>query len=71
MEIETVHKIGSHTFFVARVIGDYNLPGSIGLCIVHGFYQAWRFKGRRAELEASLAEDVLNKRGVPYGSLPL
>jgi hypothetical protein len=71
MEIETVHKLGSHTFFVARVIRDDNLSGNVGLCIVHGFYQAWRFKGRRAELEASLAEDVLNKRGVPYGSLPL
>lgn len=71
MEIETVHKIGSHTFFVARVIHDESFAGSVGLCIVHGFYQAWRLKGRRAELEASLAEDLLNKRGLPHDPLPL
>jgi flavin reductase (DIM6/NTAB) family NADH-FMN oxidoreductase RutF len=71
LEIETVRKIGSHTFFVARVIRDESFAGSVGLCIVHGFYQAWRLKGRRAELEASLAEDLLNKRGMPHDPLPL
>jgi hypothetical protein len=71
MEIETVRKLGSHTFFVARVIHDEGFAGSVGLCIVHGFYQAWRLKGSRAELEASLAEDSLNKRGIPHDPLPL
>jgi flavin reductase (DIM6/NTAB) family NADH-FMN oxidoreductase RutF len=71
MEIETARNIGSHTFFVARVIHDESFAGSVGLCIVHGFYQAWRLKGRRAELEASLAEDLLNKRGMPHDPLPL
>jgi hypothetical protein len=71
MEIETVRKIGSHTFFVARITSDESFAESVGLCIVHGFYQAWRLKGRRAELEASLAEDLLNKRGIPHGALPL
>ncbi len=71
MEIETVRKIGSHTFFVARVIRDESFADSVGLCIVHGFYQAWRLKGRRTELEASLAEDLLNKRGVPHDPLSL
>jgi len=71
MKIETVRKIGSHTFFVARVIHDEGFADSVGLCIVHGFYQAWRLKGRRAELEASLAQDLLNKRGMPHDPLPL
>jgi len=71
VEIETVRKIGSHTFFVARIIHDESFAGSVGLCIIHGFYQAWRLKGRRAELEASLAEDLLNKRGIPHDPLPL
>jgi flavin reductase (DIM6/NTAB) family NADH-FMN oxidoreductase RutF len=71
MEIETVCKLGSHTLFVARVIHDEGFAGSVGLCIVHGFYQAWRLKGSRAELEASLAEDLLNKTGIPHDPLPL
>jgi hypothetical protein len=71
MEIETVRRLGSHIFFVARVIHDEGFAGSVGLCIVHGFYQAWRLKGSRAELEASLAEDLLNKRGIPHDPLPL
>jgi hypothetical protein len=71
MEIETVRNIGSHTFFVARVAHDESLADSVGLCIIHGFYQAWRLRGRRAELEASLAEDLLNKRGIPHNPLPL
>lgn len=71
MEIETVRKLGSHTFFVARIVHDESFEGSVGLCIVHGFYQAWRLKGRRAELEASLEKDMLNKRGIPHDPLPL
>jgi len=70
MEIETVSKLGSHTFFVARIIHDEGFAGSVGLCIVHGFYQAWRLRGSRAELEAALAEDLLNKRGI-HDPLPL
>jgi hypothetical protein len=71
MEIETVCKLGSHTFFVARVIHDEGFAGNVGLCIVHGFYQAWRLKGNRAQLEASLAEDFVNKRGIPHDPLSL
>ena len=71
LEIETVRKLGSHTFFVARVIQDESFEGSVGLCIVHGFYQAWRLKGSSTALDASLAEDLLNKRGIPHDPLPL
>ncbi len=65
MEIEAVRKLGSHIFFVARIVRDERFADSAGLCIVHGFYQAWRLKGRRVELEASLVADALNKKGMP------
>jgi flavin reductase (DIM6/NTAB) family NADH-FMN oxidoreductase RutF len=63
MEIEKVHSIGSHTFFVARIICDETFSKVPGLSVIHGFYQAWRLKGCDAELQASLAEDSFNKRG--------
>jgi hypothetical protein len=65
VEIETVRRLGSHIFFVARIVRDESFADSTGLCIVHGFYQAWRLKGHRAELEESVAEDSLNKQGMP------
>jgi flavin reductase (DIM6/NTAB) family NADH-FMN oxidoreductase RutF len=71
LEVEAVRKIGSHTFFVARIIRDESFADGVGLCIVHGFYQAWRLRGRRAELEASIAQDLSNKRGIPHDPLPL
>ena len=71
MQIETIRNLGSHTFFVARIVHDERSADSVGLCIVHGFYQAWRLKGHREELKASLANDLFNKRGTPHSSLPL
>ena len=71
MEIEKIHNLGSHTFFIARIIHDERFAESVGLCIVHGFYQSWRLKGHREELAASLADDLYNKRGTPHSSLPL
>lgn len=62
MEIEKVHRVGSHTFFVARIVRDESFTQTAGLCVIHGFYQAWRLRGRKAELRASLAEDLFNKR---------
>jgi hypothetical protein len=71
MEIDTVHRLGSHIFFVARIVSDEIFPEPEGLCIVHGFYQGWRLRGRRAELEASLVANQRNKRGVQHDTLPL
>lgn len=61
MEIEKVHRIGSHTFFVARIIRDERLTVGAELCVIHGFYQSWRLRGRSTELETSLVEDSSNK----------
>ncbi len=64
MEVEAIRRIGSHTFFMARVIGDETYARDEELHAIHGFYQACRLRRRSAELEVSLAEDALNKRGL-------
>jgi flavin reductase (DIM6/NTAB) family NADH-FMN oxidoreductase RutF len=71
LQIEAIRNLGSHTFFVARIVHEERTADTVGLCIVHGFYQAWRLKGHREELKTSLADDLFNKRGTPHSSLPL
>ncbi|HWE51860.1 MAG TPA: hypothetical protein VG273_18845 [Bryobacteraceae bacterium] len=44
LEVETANKIGNQWFFVARVVHDENVADGPGLCMIHGFYQAWRLK---------------------------
>jgi flavin reductase (DIM6/NTAB) family NADH-FMN oxidoreductase RutF len=63
MDIKSVRRLGSHTFFIARIICDETFSEELGLYVVHGFYQAWRLNGRPAELQASLAEDSFHKKG--------
>lgn len=63
MEIRKVHSIGSHTFFVAQIIRDETFSKGLELCVVHGFYQAWRMKGRSAERQTALETDSFGKRG--------
>jgi flavin reductase (DIM6/NTAB) family NADH-FMN oxidoreductase RutF len=64
MEVDQVHRIGSHTFFVAHTVSDETYSVLPLLCVVHGFYQAWRLKGRSGELRASVAENAFGKQGV-------
>lgn len=64
MQIERVHKVGSHRFFIARVVSDQRHEAGLQACVVHGFYQHWRLNGHQASLRASLAQDSINKRGV-------
>lgn len=61
VEVEKVHRIGSHTLFVARVVHDERFAEAAELCVIHGFYQAWRLKRGRAELAASVREDSRHK----------
>ncbi|HZS55754.1 MAG TPA: flavin reductase [Bryobacteraceae bacterium] len=42
MQIEAVHKLGSHTLFFARLIRDDRLKDNLQFCMIHGIYQAWR-----------------------------
>jgi hypothetical protein len=62
LEVEKVCRIGSHTFFVARVVHEESFFAQRVLCIVHGYYQKWRHKGNAAALTASLADDSAYKR---------
>jgi flavin reductase (DIM6/NTAB) family NADH-FMN oxidoreductase RutF len=64
MKVEQVHKIGSHTLFIARTISDEWHRNDPQVHIVHGFYQHWRLRGDKAKLRSSLIEDSLNKHGL-------
>jgi flavin reductase (DIM6/NTAB) family NADH-FMN oxidoreductase RutF len=61
LKVETIHRIGSHTLFIARIIADDRLASGPELCVIHGFYQYWRLRGHSAELQAALAGDSVNK----------
>jgi flavin reductase (DIM6/NTAB) family NADH-FMN oxidoreductase RutF len=64
MEVEEIHRVGSHTFFVAKIISDEIFADCEIVCAIHGFYQAWRLKGHSVELKASLAADSRNKEKI-------
>lgn len=64
MEVCKVHPIGSHTFFVARIVSDETYSTVPVLYVVHGFYQAWRLKDRNEELQASVVENSRSKHGI-------
>jgi flavin reductase (DIM6/NTAB) family NADH-FMN oxidoreductase RutF len=70
MEIEKIQRIGSHTFFVARIVHNESFGDGLGLCVIHGFYQAHRLKGRSAELKASVVQDSVNKQGLNCSHTP-
>jgi flavin reductase (DIM6/NTAB) family NADH-FMN oxidoreductase RutF len=74
MELEKVHRIGSHSFFVAHILRDTVFSTAPSLCVIHGYYQTWRVGGRAAEMKAALLEDCLNKSGSasshPQGKQP-
>ena len=61
LQVERVHPIGSHTLFIAKVVHDERLSSAPELCVIHGFYQSWRLRGRSTELKASLNADSINK----------
>jgi flavin reductase (DIM6/NTAB) family NADH-FMN oxidoreductase RutF len=64
LEVKNLHRVGSHIFFAAQIVSDETFSTDPGLCVVHGFYQAWRLKGRSAELQAAAAESAFNKSGI-------
>jgi flavin reductase (DIM6/NTAB) family NADH-FMN oxidoreductase RutF len=46
MQIEATRNLGSHTFFVARVIRDERRSEVQQFCMIHGIYQCWRLMHR-------------------------
>jgi flavin reductase (DIM6/NTAB) family NADH-FMN oxidoreductase RutF len=42
MQIESTRNLGSHTFFVARVVRDERRSDGQQFFMIHGIYQSWR-----------------------------
>jgi hypothetical protein len=71
MEVEKIHRIGSHTFFIARIVSDERFGSGNELFVIHGFYEAWRIKKSHGEWSSALAEDASIKAGASYKSSPV
>ena len=61
LSVEQVHKLGSHTLFLARILSDEPRFDEPQVHAIHGFYQYWRLRKDKAELRASIEEDWVNK----------
>jgi flavin reductase (DIM6/NTAB) family NADH-FMN oxidoreductase RutF len=65
LEIETSIAVGSHRFFIGRILEEEILSDGPGFCSIHGFYQFWRLKQLEQldrERVRSLEEDAFHKR---------
>lgn len=56
MVVERVRRLGSHTFFIARIVRDDLLAEGVEMFITHGFYQRWRLREHGVNLNDSLAD---------------
>jgi flavin reductase (DIM6/NTAB) family NADH-FMN oxidoreductase RutF len=68
MEIEAVHRVGSHSLFVARTLSDERLGNGPEFAVIHGFYQAWRLK-HGLDSATSIARDAKIRAGTLSGAL--
>jgi flavin reductase (DIM6/NTAB) family NADH-FMN oxidoreductase RutF len=68
MEIESVHKVGSHSLFVARTISDERRAGGPEFSVVHGFYQSWRLR-HGLDSASSIERDAQIRAGTLSGAL--
>lgn len=59
--VEQVHKLGSHTLFLAHILSDELRFDEPQVHAIHGFYQHWRLRRDKAELRASIEADWANK----------
>jgi len=69
MEVEVERKLGTHIFFLGRVIADQRFSDGVEWYVIHGHYQAWRLKSRPEEIQSSFAEDARVKRGMAPNSV--
>ncbi len=58
VKVEAVEHLGSHTFFIARIVRDEKFASGVELCVIHGFYQSWRME-HGVDRNASLAGHAL------------
>jgi flavin reductase (DIM6/NTAB) family NADH-FMN oxidoreductase RutF len=48
LEIESSQRLGSHTFFIARLVHDERFTAAQEFFYVHGIYQSWRVRNLSA-----------------------
>jgi flavin reductase (DIM6/NTAB) family NADH-FMN oxidoreductase RutF len=58
LQVEQVHRLGFHTFFLARVVSDEQLARVPELCVAHGFYADWRVRNLGIDKMQADAEDL-------------
>jgi hypothetical protein len=58
LHIERVHRLGYHTFFLARVLSDERLASVPELCVAHGYYEGWRVRNLGVDKAQADAEDL-------------
>jgi hypothetical protein len=58
LQVERVHRLGYHTFFLARVLSDERLADVPELCVAHGFYEDWRVRNLGVDKLQAAAEDL-------------
>ena len=68
MEIESVHTVGTHAFFVARTLSDERMGGGPEFAVVYGLYQAWRLH-HGLDSTSSIGRDAAIRAGTMTGSL--
>jgi flavin reductase (DIM6/NTAB) family NADH-FMN oxidoreductase RutF len=68
MEIESVHRVGSHSLFVARKLSDERRAGGPEFSVVHGFYQSWRLR-QGLDSASSIERDAQIRAGTLSGAL--
>jgi hypothetical protein len=69
IEVEATKKLGTHNFFVGRVVRDERFAKDAEWCVIHGHYQTWRLKSRPNEIESSMMEDARVKHGMPLDNV--
>lgn len=58
LHVEQVHRLGFHTFFLARVLSDEQLASSPELYVAHGFYKDWRVGNLEIDKQSADAENI-------------
>jgi hypothetical protein len=61
LKVEQVHRLGSHRFFLARIVTRETYNHQPQACVIHGSYQYRRLHGDVEKLRASLAENRIHK----------
>jgi flavin reductase (DIM6/NTAB) family NADH-FMN oxidoreductase RutF len=65
MQIETSYNLGSHTFFVARIVQDERCGEGQQFSTIHGVYQSWRLVHHADHRSETLASSSLREGNIP------